>query len=158
VIPRPRATWRGVERNGWGARVSRPTWGGLESDGPDDVIRGSPPPCEVVLQAIPAQGLDATRLLWPAALSALRLLRHWVEERSTEGGTVVGITSAVRGEGKTRLAAQLALALAESERARVLLVEANFERPSLESVFGFKVPHGCGFSTQIQRKVQEHGP
>lgn len=45
------------------------------------------------------------------------------------------ITSAERGDGKSELAANLAVALAQSGRS-VLLVEANRERPSLEKILG----------------------
>jgi len=44
--------------------------------------------------------------------------------------------------------------LSESQRARVLLVEANFQRPSVARTLGFKVPDGQGFSSQIVRKMR----
>jgi Mrp family chromosome partitioning ATPase len=65
-----------------------------------------------------------------------------------------GVTSARDGEGKSTLATQLALVLSESQRARVLLVEANFHRPSLAKILGFRVPEGYGFSSQIVRKMR----
>lgn len=49
------------------------------------------------------------------------------------------ITSPERGDGKSELAANLAVALAQSGRS-VLLVEANRERPSLEKLLGAE-PH-----------------
>ena len=58
------------------------------------------------------------------------------------------------GEGKSTFATQLALVLSESQRARVLLVEANFHRPALARILGFRVPEGYGFSSQIVRKMR----
>ncbi len=91
-------------------------------------------------------------LLGPTELPALRALRHQVERRALQGHMVVAVTSALAGEGKTRLAAQLALVLAESQRARVLLVEANLERPGLASLLGVRVDANHGFSAQLERR------
>jgi Mrp family chromosome partitioning ATPase len=151
-LPNSRS-WQAPARNGWSGRVQRDPWSGvMEGNQVDGVLDGSTEPCEVVFEAAP-DGVDTASFLSDHALSALRLLRHWVEQRSSQGGAVVGITSAAQGEGKTRLAAQLALALAESERARVLLVEANFERPGLAGFFGLTIPPYCGFSAQIKRRM-----
>jgi Mrp family chromosome partitioning ATPase len=57
------------------------------------------------------------------------------------------------GEGKSTLAALLALVLSEAQRARVLLVEASLERPTLARLLGFQVPVGLGFSVQISRRM-----
>lgn len=89
------------------------------------------------------------------AIAALRVLRFRIEQRSPDGRMVVGVTSAVAGEGKSRLAIQLALALAESERARVLLVEANLERPSLAKLLGVELREEHAFSTQMRRRALE---
>jgi len=90
----------------------------------------------------------------PDATAALRVLRHRLEQRRANGMWVFGITSARAGEGKSTFAAQLALVLSESQRARVLLVESNFHRPSLARTLGFKVPPGNGFSMQLARKMR----
>ena len=58
-------------------------------------------------------------------------------------------TSAVRGEGTTTLAANLALAFAELGKYRVLLIEASFRRAAIAEVFGFKPPKG--FALQLAR-------
>lgn len=92
------------------------------------------------------------------AIAALRVLRFRIEQRSPDGRMVVGVTSAVAGEGKSRLAIQLALALAESERARVLLVEANLERPALAKLLGVKLAEHHAFSTQMRRRALEGIP
>ena len=46
------------------------------------------------------------------------------------------------GSGKTTIATNLAWALAESGRSRVLLLEANTARPALAGLLGF-LPPGC---------------
>lgn len=90
----------------------------------------------------------------PDATAALRVLRHRLEQKRANGMWVFGVTSARAGEGKSTFAAQLALVLSESQRARVLLVEANFHAPTLAKTLGFKVPQGMGFSTQLARKMR----
>jgi Mrp family chromosome partitioning ATPase len=88
------------------------------------------------------------------APAALRVIRHRLEQRRAEGMWTFGVTSARDSEGKTIFATQLALVLSESQRARVLLVEANFHRPKIAHTLGFKVPEGQGFSAQIVRKMR----
>jgi Mrp family chromosome partitioning ATPase len=90
----------------------------------------------------------------PDATAALRVLRHRLEQKRANGMWVFGITSARATEGKSTFAAQLALVLSESQRARVLLCEASFQKPSLARILGFRVPTGNGFSTQIARKMR----
>jgi len=91
------------------------------------------------------------------AAAALRVIRHRLERKRSEGMWTVGVTSARDGEGKTTLAAQLALVLGESQRARVLLMEAAMHRPALSRLLGFRVPSGEGFSVQIARRMQGSG-
>jgi Mrp family chromosome partitioning ATPase len=88
------------------------------------------------------------------ATAALRVIRHRLEQKRAEGMWTFGVTSPRPGEGKSTFATQLALVLSESQRARVLLVESNFHRPSLSRILGFRVPDGFGFSAQIVRKMR----
>ncbi len=90
----------------------------------------------------------------PEAPAALRVIRHRLELRRAEGMWTFGVTSARNGEGKSTLAAQLALVLSEAQRARVLLVEAGMDRPAQSRLFGFQVPFGLGFSGQISRRMK----
>ena len=95
----------------------------------------------------------------PEAAAALRVVRHRLESKRAEGVRVLGVTSARDGQGKSTFAAQLALVLSESQRARVLLVEANFRRPSLARLLGFQLAPGEGFSTQIVKRMRgDHDP
>jgi capsular exopolysaccharide synthesis family protein len=68
--------------------------------------------------------------------AAFRALRRRLAEQKDPHAILV--TSAQDDEGKTTCAANLALALAESGRRSVLLVEANLRRPKLSEIFGFQ--------------------
>jgi Mrp family chromosome partitioning ATPase len=86
-----------------------------------------------------------------AQAASFRVLRHRLEQRGNP--RVIAVTSAEEGEGKTTCAANLAMALGECERARVLLVEANLRNPSLAALFGF-LPPTC-FSLQLQQHKEK---
>ena len=71
---------------------------------------------------------------------AYRVLRSHIEGTLTpEESRVLILTSAVAGEGKSTTAANLAAAFAESGR-RVLLIDADFRRPTLRKVLGVELP------------------
>jgi Mrp family chromosome partitioning ATPase len=77
--------------------------------------------------------------------ASFRVLRHHLLEAGRP--QVVVVSSPKPLDGKTTCAANLALALAECGRARVLLVEAHVRRPQLAGVFRF-VPPWC-FAEQL---------
>ncbi|HZS41696.1 MAG TPA: P-loop NTPase [Polyangia bacterium] len=79
--------------------------------------------------------------------ASFRVLRHRLAEQN-DPRTIV-VSSAEAGDGKTTCAVNLALALGECGRARVLLVEANLRAPTLAALFGF-LPPEC-FSAQLER-------
>ncbi len=93
----------------------------------------------------------------PPALAALRLLRHRLEQRRGDGSFVVSVMSPDRAEGKTTLALRLAVTLSEADRARVILVEGNFEHPRLATALGLSLPAEAGFSTQIHERMRGRG-
>jgi Mrp family chromosome partitioning ATPase len=70
--------------------------------------------------------------------AAFRVLRHRLMGRG-DPRTVL-VTSAVDGEGKTSCAINLAVALAESGRFKVLLLDANVHRPAVASALGVQPP------------------
>jgi Mrp family chromosome partitioning ATPase len=82
-----------------------------------------------------------------ARAASFRVLRHRLQERGDP--RVIAVTSPGPREGKTTCAVNLALALGECGRAKVLLVEANLRSPALAALFGF-LPPEC-FSTQLAR-------
>ncbi|HMF40190.1 MAG TPA: hypothetical protein VKQ32_05830 [Polyangia bacterium] len=83
--------------------------------------------------------------------AAFRLLRQRLIERGDP--RIVLCTSADRGEGKTTLATNLALAFAELGKHRVMLIETSFRHASVGEVFGFKPP--AGFAGQLARHRQQ---
>lgn len=85
-----------------------------------------------------------------AAAAAFRVLRHRLRERG-DPRTIL-VTSAARSEGKSFCAANLALALGEGDRARVLLLEANFRSPFLAQLFGFTPPACAGEQLEAHRQ------
>ncbi|MDC3960330.1 hypothetical protein KEG38_41135 [Polyangium jinanense] len=97
--------------------------------------------------------LELVRGAPPAVLGALRVLRHRLEQKRGEGPLVVSVLSPGIGEGKSAVAARLAMTLAEAERARVVLVEGNLGRPHLASMLGLHVPEEMGFSAQLRRHM-----
>ncbi|MFH1132385.1 MAG: CpsD/CapB family tyrosine-protein kinase [Pseudomonadota bacterium] len=53
---------------------------------------------------------------------------------------IIIVSSAEDGDGKTTCAVNLAMALSECNRARVLLIEGNLRRPSMANLLGMKPP------------------
>lgn len=74
--------------------------------------------------------------------------------RGVETKTCV-IASAARGDGKTTLACNLAIVLAQAER-RVLLVDVDSRTPSVEAMFG--LPPGPGLAELLSGEPVEHDP
>jgi capsular exopolysaccharide synthesis family protein len=69
-----------------------------------------------------------------------------------EGGIkTLMITSAVPDEGKTLTATNIALTLSESYHRRVLLIDADLRRPSLDEVF--MMPKGWGLNEALTGKA-----
>ncbi len=83
--------------------------------------------------------LLALRPLAPQALRELcaRLLEHWF----TRECRALAIVSACPGEGRTRLAAQLANAFAAMGET-TLLIDGDFRAPALHRAFGLPNQHG----------------
>jgi capsular exopolysaccharide synthesis family protein len=69
------------------------------------------------------------------------------------GLSVVMVSSAVPGEGKTLTSSNLALTFSESYHRNVLLIDADLRRPALHSVF--RVDNTSGLSDGLAA-VQEH--
>lgn len=71
----------------------------------------------------------------------------------TNGLRSVMVTSAAPGDGKTLTAVNLALVLAESYRANVLLVDADLRRPSIPSVVDGS--EGSGLSEALRAPTEQ---
>ena len=75
--------------------------------------------------------------------------------QAEHGIKVLMISSAVPDEGKTLTAANIALTLSESYERRVLLIDADLRRPSLDTLFGIGRVHGLNeaITSQPPRQV-----
>jgi succinoglycan biosynthesis transport protein ExoP len=107
-------------------------------------ITSQVPPAQIIPTSVEVSDPDGTYLPILQREStdrsaAFRALRRRLAEQ--DDPRVILVTSAEEEEGKTTCAANLALAMAESGRCRVLLVEASLERPRLAEIFGFRPAH-----------------
>jgi Mrp family chromosome partitioning ATPase len=110
---------------------------------------GSAPQIDLTQHHLPEDKLDSrlTLVIDPDSerSASFRVLRHHLLELGRP--QVVIVTSPQAGDGKTTTAINLALALAECGRARVLLVETHVRRPAFTNIFKF-VPPWC-FAEQL---------
>ncbi|HEX7836112.1 MAG TPA: CpsD/CapB family tyrosine-protein kinase [Kofleriaceae bacterium] len=117
--------------------------------GPQAKPSGTPPQIDLTQHHLPDGNVDQRLALVidpdSDRSAAFRVLRHHLLEIGRP--QVVIVTSAQTGDGKTTTAVNLALALAECGRAKVLLVETHVRRPQLTQVFQF-VPPWC-FAEQL---------
>jgi len=111
---------------------------------------GPPPEIGLTEHALPTDSRPDPRLALmidadSERSASFRVLRHHLLEVGRPQCVVV--SSPRQGDGKTTTAINLALALAECGRAKVLLVEAHLRRPQLAGVFKF-LPPWC-FAEQL---------
>jgi Mrp family chromosome partitioning ATPase len=91
----------------------------------------------IMPHAVPSAALLAAT---SARTESLRTLRTEMLLRlgSRSDGTAVAIVSTTRGDGRTQLAAQLAISLAQLKRS-VLLIDADLRRPQLGELLALNV-------------------
>lgn len=65
---------------------------------------------------------------------------------------VVSVSESV--DAKSRTAAELALALADSGHPRILLMEGDFQRPTVQRLLQIEMPIRSGFSQQLRDRIQ----
>ncbi|AGP36323.1 tyrosine-protein kinase domain-containing protein [Sorangium cellulosum] len=114
------------------------------------------PEVEILGADVDPDGCGVFELLRGApasALAALRVLRHRLDQRRGGEPLTVAVVSPGRAEGKTAVAARLAMTLAEAERARVLLVEGHLARPRVAATLGLRLPPHASFSEQLRRRM-----
>lgn len=104
-----------------------------------------------VVPAKPPESPDPHLVMFtdPYGISAdrYRALRHRLS--ASGDPRIIAVTSAGRSEGKSVCAVNLAMALREGARGRVLLMEANLRAPGLAALLGF-LPPEC-LSEQLAR-------
>ncbi len=117
---------------------------------PKPVPSGPPPEIGLTQHALPSDEPYDPRLslvIDPDSerAAAFRVLRHHLLELGRP--QVIIVSSPQQGEGKTTAAPNLALALAECGRSKVLLAETHVRRPQLANAFKL-VPPWC-FAEQL---------
>jgi capsular exopolysaccharide synthesis family protein len=93
-------------------------------------------------------------LVAPTSVEAdqYRGLRHTIERMHRDAQLqVLAVTSPGAGEGKTITTLNLAGALAQSERARVLVIDADLHRPSVGEYLGIELPHSPGLAELLSQ-------
>ena len=87
-----------------------------------------------------------------AALEQYRKLAATLHHTQTERGLKVIMTSsALPGEGKSLTAANVALTLSTSYQRRVLLIDADLRRPSIQRIFGIPPVSGVTEGLKAER-------
>jgi capsular exopolysaccharide synthesis family protein len=85
-----------------------------------------------------------------------RILRHFLDQhRGGPKRQVLGITSPTAGDGKTTTAVNLAVTLAQSPGARVVLIDADLRRPFVATSLGLDDRRGPGLAaTALDPKLE----
>ena len=87
-----------------------------------------------------------------SAAEQFRRLRNSLQALNPDGASrSILLTSAVAGEGKTVAALNLALALVELPGLRVIVVDADRQKPSVENFLGF--PRRAGVSELLEGEL-----
>lgn len=85
-------------------------------------------------------------------IEAFRTIRTRVErEMDRIGGSAILVTSSIPGEGKSTIASNIALSLAETGNS-VVLVDLDLRNPSLESVLGLEEEKDNGVAELLEKK------
>lgn len=118
--------------------VVRQDVGGVQLDGPM---------FEIDREYLRDQGMIVPENAASALREEFRIVKRQLIETTKQRGTAVSrrilITSPHPGEGKTFCATNLAISMACERDSEVLLIDADFAKPSILSTFG--LPKGAGF-------------
>ena len=128
----------GSEASGY---LSTPAPAHGQSSAPPGRDRGARP-------AITTRSVPSTwRPQAPIRFETQRQLADQLFPLAVEKCFVVGVTAVPEArDAKSRIAVELALALGEARHPRVLLVEGDFQWPSLHTVLQVEMPRSAGFS------------
>jgi Mrp family chromosome partitioning ATPase len=121
---------------------------------PDAAPEVMPTPTEVPVEYydVPSGWRPMVNLETPE----IATLRDAVLKEASTRRLIVAVTGAP-GHDRARVAGGVALALAQSG-ARVLLVEADFDRPQLHEALAVTAPPGAGFSQQLRARRSDGQP
>lgn len=117
---------------------------------------GPDPSTRVIYHVSAGAWTGDSKILTGAAVDQLRDVCDEVYRTAAANCIVVRVASSTNSRyAKSQVAAQLAWLLAAQKDKRVLLVEADLDAPALHKVLRVNVPHGFGFSEQLER-MGEH--
>jgi len=109
---------------------------------------------------VPKNVLAMNRVITPdseqSVIRAYKILRTRVLQRMKQNGwNTLGITSPAPDNGKTLTAVNLSISLAKKLDYTVLLVDADFQRPSIHSYFGLHPERGLSDHLSGRAKFEE---
>jgi Mrp family chromosome partitioning ATPase/uncharacterized protein involved in exopolysaccharide biosynthesis len=132
---------------------------GPRSDPPEHRPRADAPEAVIALRDVSSGWSPDPSIGGTDAVDELRAIREQLYRFAVRGCFVVGVTSSPDAvEGKSRIAARLASVLAEPGRARVLLMEGDFDNPAVHRLMRIDVPMALGFSEQVRRRMKQPQP
>lgn len=121
---------------------------GLASQSDVDSALARPEPLTAAADARPSEELLSVHDPFNPYTEQLRALRQELLNRNpAEGGLCLAVVSAGPGEGRSRLAADLAIVLSQLEES-TLLIDADFRRPRQHELFG--VPGDVGLAQALR--------
>jgi Mrp family chromosome partitioning ATPase len=114
----------------------------IQNDLTETILRAVKP--RSIAPGFAARNLDAVNPIAMPPWFIDRCRRAYLSGTShlSEGSRVIGVTSSLRGEGKTSIAIGIATAIAADTQRPTLLLECDLERPSLHRYFGFETKSG----------------
>ena len=116
-----------------------------------EVPRLSVPPCAVRRQSVGCSGLELE--LFEESVDTLRSSLFLSEEyRDLKW---LAVTSAVSGEGKSSVSAQLAVSLARATGGPILLIDGDMRAPDVHSLFGTRLEPGLAETLTGQCPLDE---
>ena len=136
----------------------RPRWSPAETR-QDRPVESAPTPifAELSVEGLGdglARKVVIDQEMMPASREQYRRLAATLHQaQATTGLKVVLVVSAVASEGKTLTAANLALTFSESYRRRVLLIDGDLRRPSLDVLF--KIQASPGLNEGLTSPVEQ---
>jgi Mrp family chromosome partitioning ATPase len=117
-------------------------------------LRSKPPEDVLSLRDVPLGWSPHPSMMQTGSMNELLTLRDQLYRLAVNNCFVVGVTSGPDATSdKSCIAAQLASVVAGPGRARVLLVEANFDRPNVHRLMRIDMPFSQGFSEQMRRRM-----
>jgi Mrp family chromosome partitioning ATPase len=139
--------------------IVRPSWSPGEGEGRSEerALAKQQPPLNIVEVRTASPSFRAAPDLGghERAAPELLALRDQLLELGSKQCFVVGVAGEFgAASAKSKIATRLATLLAAAGRARVLLVEADFDFPAVHELTGVEMPLPGGFSQQLRARIR----